>query len=207
MKRSLDAFRATIRTYQRPTNRGHFLTMGNPVAVSRANKYERYVPTTNTKSCATRRDDGLPREKVKNPRERGQQSEKKSLSVKKRISGATERTRTFSLLNLIFSLGLVRVKHGIYISEDRSASKGRARRDAFTREENVGYPRRALRCLPCYTRTCRKELSKISNPTNLVGELPSRWCTPSVRISLQPAGNLFLLYVRRIYIRDSRRRR
>lgn len=57
MERSPDAFRATITTYQRPTNRGYFLTMGDPVAVSRANNSERYVPVTNTKTRAARRDD------------------------------------------------------------------------------------------------------------------------------------------------------
>ena len=79
-------------------------------------------------------------------------------------------------------------------------------RDAFTREKRTPVILDTLpppSCTYTHIHTCRKELSKISNPTNLVGELPRRWCTPSVRISLRPAGNLFLLYVRRIYIRDS----
>lgn len=84
--------------------------------------------------------------------------------------------------------------------DTRSSIPVHTRRNASTREENAGLSS-TLDTLRPYT--CRKELSKISNPTNLVGELPSRWCTPSVRISLRPAGNLFLLYVRRIYIRDS----
>lgn len=89
---------------------------------------------------------------------------------------------------------------GLRGGDTRSSIPVHTRRNASTREENAGLSS-TLDTLRPYT--CRKELSKISNPTNLVGELPSRWCTPSVRISLRPAGNLFLLYVRRIYIRDS----
>lgn len=73
---------------------------------------------------------------------------------------------------LLLSGSSVRIRGaGTWAEEETRSSILVHRRNAFTREENAGYPRHVT------PYTCRKELSKISNPTNLVGELPRRWCT------------------------------